>query len=84
MDNGMKVDVSAIAKDFLKVEVDADLFGKMFANMAGDEQAQVLKSIVKYMNNDKIQWDYIFFAMRDPDFDGVAKAIIDGIGPGDD
>lgn len=54
----MKVDVSTNSP-ILRMEVDTDDFGKMFANMATDEQIEVLRSMVNNMKPHQIQWDYI-------------------------
>lgn len=75
----MKVEISAIAKDILHIEVDADLFGELFAAMAADEQAEVLKSMVNRMNAHPMQWDYIVFELERPAYAGVAKAFIEGL-----
>jgi hypothetical protein len=41
------------------MEVDTDDFGKMFANMASDEQVEVLRAMIDHMKPHQIQWDYI-------------------------
>jgi len=54
----MKVDVSTNSP-ILRMEVDTDDFGKMFANMASDEQVEVLRAMIDHMKPHQIQWDYI-------------------------
>lgn len=54
----MKVDVSTNSP-ILRMEVDTDDFGKMFANMASDEQVEVLRAMVDHMKPHQIQWDFI-------------------------
>lgn len=54
----MKVDVSTNSP-ILRMEVDTDDFGKMFASMASDEQVEVLRAMIDHMKPHQTQWDYI-------------------------
>lgn len=79
----MKVDVTAVAKNILTIEADAKLFGEMFAQADCEEQAKILKHMVEAMKPHTVQWDYIYFELEKPEYEGVAKTIIEALRGGD-
>ena len=62
----MKVDVSSLHPT-LRIEVDAECFGKLFAGMPAVEQVEVLRSMVEHMKPHAIQWDYIAIELEKED-----------------
>ena len=62
----MKVDVSS-SSPILRMEVDADDFGKLFASMNSEQQIAVLKSMLDHMMPHQMQWDYIAIELEKPE-----------------
>lgn len=61
----MPVDVST-SHPVLRIEVTPDSFGKMFADMPADAQAEVLEAMHKHMIQNPMQWDYLQFEVEKP------------------
>jgi hypothetical protein len=57
-ETSMKVDVST-SSPILRMDVDTNDFGRIFAFMASDAQVAVLRSMVHHMEPHSMQWDYI-------------------------
>ena len=54
----MRVDISS-SDPVLRMEVNTNDFGQLFARMAADEQVAVLRAMVEHMKPHAIQWDHI-------------------------
>jgi hypothetical protein len=66
------------------MEVEADDFGKMFANMSADEQVAVLRAMVFHMSKHPMQWDYIAIELEEDhnsnlfrDLQNIVKGMFD-------
>jgi hypothetical protein len=62
----VKVDVSS-SSPILRMEVSTHEFGRVFANMAADEQVAVLQAMVDHMRPHEMQWDYIAIELERPE-----------------
>tara|TARA_R100001086_G_scaffold22666_1_gene10823 strand:+ start:972 stop:1205 length:234 start_codon:yes stop_codon:yes gene_type:complete len=62
----MKVDVSS-SSPILRMEVNTNDFGRLFAFMAADEQVEVLRSMVDHMKPHALQWDYVAIELEEPE-----------------
>lgn len=60
----MKVDVSS-SSPILRMEVNTNDFGRLFAFMAADEQVEVLRSMVDHMKPHALQWDYVAIELEE-------------------
>jgi len=70
----MKVDVSS-SSPILRMEVDTDDFGKLFAGMASYEQVAVLRSMVCHMSAHPLQWDYIAIELESPENEDLRRSL---------
>lgn len=78
----MRVDVSS-SSPILRMEVETDCFGELFASMSSDEQVEVLRSILSYMSDHPLQWDYIAIELEKEDNADLLrslKSIVIGMG----
>lgn len=51
----------------MNIEVGADRFGEIFAEMAADDQVAVLRAMVECMRPHRLQWDYIAIELELPE-----------------
>lgn len=51
----------------LCIEVDADRFGQIFAELPADHQVAVFRAMVEHMKPHAMQWDYISIELELPE-----------------
>lgn len=54
------------------IKIDANEFGRLFANMGDNDQVAVFRSMIEHMNPHKTQWDYIAIELKKPENQDVA------------
>ena len=64
MKRRIKVDVSS-SSPILRMEVSTNDFGRLFADMAADEQVEVLRAMVDHMRPHALQWDHIAIELEE-------------------
>ena len=76
MTRSIKVDVST-SSPILRMEVSANDFGRLFADMAADEQVEVLRAMVNHLRPHEIQWDYIAIELEQVENTPLRKSLHD-------
>jgi antitoxin component of MazEF toxin-antitoxin module len=77
----MKLPVEITSKYPMCIEIDADKFGTIFANMAADEQVATLAAMVEHMTPHQTQWDYISIELELPEHSELRRTLRDVLFP---
>ena len=51
----------------MHIEVDANRFGEIFAEMGGDDQVSVFRAMIEHMRPHRLQWDHIAIELEKPE-----------------
>lgn len=70
-----RIEVKISSRCPVHIEADPDDFGRVFANMADEDQIHVLRAIVEHMKPHQIQWDYISIALDKPENSELANEL---------
>ena len=73
----MQAKIEISSKYPISIEVDADAFGEIFANLASDDQVQVFRSMVEHMRPHRMQWDYIAMELDKPENREVREELME-------
>ena len=77
----MKLPVEITSNYPMCIEIDADRFGAIFAEMAADEQVAALTAMVEHMKPHQTQWDYISIELELPEHSELRNTLRDVLFP---
>jgi len=77
----MKLPVKITSNYPMCIEIDADKFGAIFADMAVDEQVATLAAMVEHMTPHQTQWDYISIELELPEHSNLRSTLRDVLFP---
>ena len=77
----MKLPVEITSNYPMCIEIDADKFGAIFAEMAADDQVATLNAMVDHMKPHQKQWDYISIELELPEHSELRNTLRDVLFP---
>ena len=77
----MKLPVKITSNYPMCIEIDADKFGAIFAEMAADDQVATLNAMVDHMKPHQTQWDYISIELELPKHSELRNTLRDVLFP---
>ena len=77
----MKLPVEITSNYPMRIEIDADRFGAIFAEMAADDQVATLAAMVEHMTPHQTQWDYISTELELPEHSELRNTLCDVLFP---
>ena len=80
-DTHMKMPVKISSRYPMSIEIDADMFGEIFAHMAADDQVSTLAAMVQHMKPHQAQWDHISIELELPEHSNLRGTLRDVLFP---
>ena len=77
----MKLPVEITSNYPMCIEIDADMIGAIFADMAADDQVATLAAMVEHMKPHQTQWDYISIELELPEHSELRRTLRDVLFP---
>jgi hypothetical protein len=77
----MKLPVKITSNWPMSIEIDADRFGAIFAEMAADDQVATLAAMVEHMKPHQVQWDHISIELELPEHSNLRRTLRDVLFP---
>ena len=77
----MKLPVEITNNYPMCIEIDADRFGAIFAEMGTDDQVATLAAMVEHMTPHQTQWDYISIELELPEHSNIRRTLRDVLFP---